>query len=65
MRTTPLHRRRGHAQRVLAAIARWAGERDAARLYLGVKMANTPAVALYERAGFVAGYSYRYFRKRF
>ncbi len=63
MRTTPLYRRRGYAQRVLAAIARWAEQEGAARLYLGVEMANAPAVALYERAGFVAAYSYRYFRK--
>lgn len=63
MRTDAAHRREGHAQRVLCAIARWAREQHADTLYLGVEMANAPAVALYERAGFEPAYSYRYYAK--
>jgi GNAT superfamily N-acetyltransferase len=64
MRTALPHRRQGHAFRVLAAIARWAQENDASRVYLSVEMANAPALALYERAGFVPAYTYLYYRKR-
>ena len=63
MRTDVAHRRKGHAQRVLSAIAQWAREQGADTLYLGVEMANTPAVLLYERAGFEPAYSYRYYVK--
>jgi GNAT superfamily N-acetyltransferase len=63
MRTDVEHRRKGHAQRVLSAIARWAEAQRAGTLYLGVEMANTPAIALYERAGFEPAYSYRYYAK--
>jgi len=63
MRTTTAHRRRGHARRVLAAIAQWADANGAKRLYLSVERANAPAIALYERAGFEPGYAYRYYRK--
>jgi GNAT superfamily N-acetyltransferase len=64
MRTDAAHRRKSHAQRVLSAIARWAEQQRAGTLYLGVEMANTPAVTLYERAGFEPAYSYRYYAKR-
>jgi ribosomal protein S18 acetylase RimI-like enzyme len=63
MRTDAASRRQGHAQRVLSAIARWAQQQRAETLYLGVEMANTPAVTLYERAGFEPAYSYRYYAK--
>ena len=63
MRTSIAHRRHGHAQRVLAAIARWAECQGARRIHLGVEMANAPAIALYARAGFKPAYSYRYFAK--
>ncbi len=63
MRTDVAHRRKGHAQRVLSAIALWAREMNADMLYLGVEMANTPAVALYAGAGFEPAYSYRYYAK--
>ncbi len=58
MRTSPAHRRMGHAQRVLAAIANWARERGATRLYLQVDEVNTAARRLYARAGFANAYRY-------
>lgn len=63
MRTTTAHRRRGHARRVLAAIAQWAMDEGARRIYLSVEMENAPAIALYRSAGFEFGYSYRYYRR--
>jgi GNAT superfamily N-acetyltransferase len=63
MRTALGHRRKGHALRILSAIARWAEQKGAARTYLGVEIANAPALALYRRAGFALAYSYRYYRK--
>ena len=63
MRTRPEYRRQGYARRVLKAIAQWAAEQGAKRLYLSVEMENVPAVALYRNAGFEPGYTYRYYRK--
>ncbi|MDE2182605.1 MAG: GNAT family N-acetyltransferase [Alphaproteobacteria bacterium] len=60
MRTAAAARRRGHARRVLGAIAAWA---DDATLFLQVEEANAPARALYEYAGFTPVYSYRHYRK--
>ncbi|MDB5401400.1 MAG: N-acetyltransferase [Rhodopila sp.] len=48
-------RRRGAAQSVLAALERWAGQQSADLLGLQVATGNAPAVALYQRLGFVAG----------
>ncbi len=61
MATAPEARRRGAALLVLSAIARWAREQDAARLYLQVERSNTAACRLYAAAGFteVARYHYR------
>ncbi len=61
MATAPGARRRGAARLVLAAIARWACEQDAPRLYLQVERSNTAACRLYAAAGFteVATYHYR------
>lgn len=61
MRTTPAHRGRGHGARVLGAIAAWALSEGAQRLYLQVDEANTPARALYFRAGFRDGYRYLHY----
>ena len=49
------------ARLVLSAIARWAREQDAPRLYLQVERSNTAACRLYADAGFteVATYHYR------
>jgi GNAT superfamily N-acetyltransferase len=62
MRTAGAHRRKGHAQRVLASIADWAMAQGASTLYLGVESDNAPARVLYTRAGFETVYSYRYLR---
>ncbi|MBL6938926.1 MAG: GNAT family N-acetyltransferase [Alphaproteobacteria bacterium] len=61
MRTTPPARRQGHGRRVLDAIAHWARQRGARRLYLQVDHANEPAIALYERAGFRTAYRYLHY----
>jgi len=48
----PSARGRGLAQKLITAVARWASERGATRVVLFVQEANTPAQALYARAGF-------------
>ena len=61
MATAAAARRQGAARLVLAAIASWAGEHGAPRLYVQVERSNTPAVRLYKAAGFIglAAYHYR------
>ena len=61
MVTAPQARRQGAARLVLAAIACWAGEQGAPRLYLQVERSNTSAARLYEATGFteIATYHYR------
>lgn len=61
MATLPRARGRGAARDVLAALAGWAGAREAVRMYLQVEHDNIPALRLYERAGFreICGYHYR------
>ncbi|MEH1166652.1 GNAT family N-acetyltransferase [Micromonospora sp. CPCC 205539] len=61
MATLPEARGLRAARGVLTALAEWAGDQRADHLYLQVERANTPALGLYERAGFseVAGYHYR------
>ena len=61
MATAARARRRGAAILVLTAIARWAGEQRAPRLYLQVERSNAAACRLYAAAGFaeVATYHYR------
>ena len=48
-------RRQGAAQSVLTALESWAARQDVDWIGLQVVTDNTPAVALYERLGFVAG----------
>jgi ribosomal protein S18 acetylase RimI-like enzyme len=66
MLTLPERRRRGAAQAVLGALARWAERRGAERLALQVERDNPAALALYARAGFreIYGYHYRLARAR-
>lgn len=61
MRTRPEARGRGFGARILGALARWAYEQSATRLYLQVDPANTPAHGLYRKSGFAPEYRY-YFR---
>jgi GNAT superfamily N-acetyltransferase len=49
---------------VLGAIAGWALDRGAERLYLQVEVENTAARSLYARAGFAPRYAYHYRRQR-
>jgi N-acetylglutamate synthase len=61
MATLPHARGRGAARSVLAALARWAGNLGAARMYLQVEPDNTAARRLYGSAGFseLCRYHYR------
>lgn len=52
--TVPLHRRRGWARRMLAALVAWAQTRGAQALWLEVRASNQAARALYEGCGFAA-----------
>lgn len=53
-------RREGWGLAVMAALLGWAAERGATTAYLQVLGDNTPALALYERLGFVEHHRYRY-----
>jgi ribosomal protein S18 acetylase RimI-like enzyme len=56
MATLASARRQGCARAVLSAIETWAAAQGCTHLYLQAESANTPAIALYERAGFrIAG----------
>ena len=61
MATLPAARRRGAAKRVLSAIAGWALNQQAPRIYLQVERDNVTARELYESACFteIATYHYR------
>ncbi|MBO3747946.1 GNAT family N-acetyltransferase [Streptosporangiaceae bacterium NEAU-GS5] len=61
MATLPWQRGRGAAGAVLTALAEWAGERGAGRMYLQVEPDNAAALRVYERVGFreVCEYHYR------
>ena len=63
MLTLPERRRRGLADAVLGASARFALTRGATRLYLQVEIENAAARALYARAGFAEAYRYHYRRR--
>jgi ribosomal protein S18 acetylase RimI-like enzyme len=60
MATVPAFRRLGAATAVLHALAAWGRQRGVARLFLQVLHENTPAQALYARAGFTPLYAYHY-----
>lgn len=58
MHVDPHHRRGGLATAVVAALARWAGERGADRTYLQVAAPNHAAVGLYTRLGYADHHTY-------
>jgi ribosomal protein S18 acetylase RimI-like enzyme len=60
--TLPEQRRRGIAQGLLGALAGWAIEQGAERLYLQVERDNAPARKLYDGLGFTEAYNYHYRR---
>jgi len=64
MATLPVARGRGAAQRVLSALAGWALEQQAPRLYLQVEADNAAARRLYEVTGFTELATYHYRRQR-
>jgi N-acetylglutamate synthase len=53
-------RREGLGLAVMAALVEWAAEQGATTAYLQVLGDNAPALALYERLGFVEHHRYRY-----
>jgi ribosomal protein S18 acetylase RimI-like enzyme len=53
-------RRQGAAESVLIALETWAAQQDADWIGLQVVAGNTPAVTLYQRLGFVAGATNRF-----
>jgi ribosomal protein S18 acetylase RimI-like enzyme len=56
------HRRRGLATALMAALQGWGAERGAHSVYLQVATDNSPARALYRRAGFIEHHRYHYRR---
>ena len=56
----PEHRRQGLGLAVMAALLEWGAERGATTAYLQVLGDNAPAIAMYERLGFVTHHAYRY-----
>lgn len=62
LRTAAGHRGRGLAGRLIRAMALEAQRRGITRAFLQVDAANTPALALYRRAGMVTAWSYAYWR---
>ena len=63
MRTTPDHRRKGLARRVLRGLLAEAGALGAKRAWLQVEADNAPAIALYADEGFESAYAYRYWTR--
>jgi N-acetylglutamate synthase len=62
MRTLPAYRGRGHASRILYALAQAAQAQGVARAYLQVEEANTGALRLYASFGFSVAWRYIYWR---
>nr|WP_295105401.1 GNAT family N-acetyltransferase [uncultured Caulobacter sp.] len=63
MRTTPDHRRKGLARRVLRGLLAEAGALGAERAWLQVEADNASAIALYADEGFEPAYRYRYWAR--
>jgi GNAT superfamily N-acetyltransferase len=62
MLTAVTARRKGHAARVIGALADWGRTQGASHVYLQVVADNAPARALYDRLGFKPVYAYHYRR---
>jgi N-acetylglutamate synthase len=58
--TAPGFRRRGAGSALVGALARYAADRGARRLYLQVDAGNSPAISVYEKFGFSTLYHYWY-----
>lgn len=58
--TDPARRRLGHASRLIRYLLAWAREHGATTSYLQVMLENAPALALYQKLGFVETYQYWY-----
>lgn len=56
----PAFRRRGLGTTLVAELASWGAEQGAETAYLQVLSHNAPALALYDRLGFVVHHAYRY-----
>ena len=52
--TAPQHQRQGWGRCLLQALSAWARSQHAQTLWLEVRASNQPALALYQRTGFVA-----------
>jgi ribosomal protein S18 acetylase RimI-like enzyme len=59
----PEMRRRGHAQRIMAALLAWGAAHGATHTYLQVMLDNPAALALYGRLGYREAYRYWYRQK--
>jgi ribosomal protein S18 acetylase RimI-like enzyme len=62
VRTSPQHRRRGLAARIIGALAHAVSPQEAESLQvmLQVEVDNTGAIELYRRIGFVTRWQYSY-----
>lgn len=58
--TSPEARRQGLSTRLLAELVDWGASLGTTTAYLQVRSDNAPALALYERLGFVTHHTYRY-----
>ena len=58
--THPQHRGQGYAQRLIRQLLAWGQSRGAQGAYLQVMLNNPPALALYQRLGFMEAYRYWY-----
>lgn len=61
--TSPNHRRRGHARRLIDGLMDWGQSRGATHAYLQVMLDNDPALRLYQGLGFQEAYHYWYRRR--
>ena len=63
LRTALGHRGQGLAGSILGALAQEAQARQIESVFLQVEAVNSPALALYRRAGFATAWTYEYWRK--